>query len=368
MSFCAYPFVSFSLQINHAVRPCCAYTSPPNLSADDFVKDPLEHLNHGDFYDIRQRMLNGEELIECKICHDSEKIYNNGKSKRTRANDRWKDAVNSSSLNQFEQLRFLEIMIDNLCNFECRTCSNWFSTKLYNRDVFLEKNNIKKATKADLSFLRVIDLSHLEQIHLQGGEPFLTPNLEKIIDIIEEQKDLEEVVLSFNTNGSVLPSDHVREKLLRFKHIKLDISLDSTHKVNDYIRYRGDKEKLFENARYFDQWPNTEINFNSTISVYNADTIPQTYKDIHNLGYYYDYGFAHKTPSILDYATNEYREWLFDRVKNTKFETLYRNFYKNKQHDEKKWNAFIDETKKLDEYYNVRLADYHPDLANFLNI
>lgn len=367
MSFCAYPFVSFALQLNHAVRPCCAYASPPDLSADDFVKDPLEHLNHGKFYNIRQRMLNGEELDECKICYDCEKSYNDGKSKRTRANDRWKDIVSSSSPNQFEQLRYLEIVIDNLCNFECRMCTSEFSTKLYNRDVFLGKD-IKKFSKANISFLRAIDLSYLEQIHLQGGEPFLSPNLEEIIGIIDEQKDLQEVELSFNTNGSILPSDNVREKLLRFKRIKLDISLESTHKVNDYIRYRGDRDKILENAKYFDEWPNIEITFCSNINVYNADTIPQTYENVNNLGYYYWYGFTYSAACVLDYAPNEYREWLFDRVKNTEFETLYRNFYKDKQYNERKWNEFIDETKKLDEYYNVRLADYHPDLANFLNI
>lgn len=368
MTFCAYPFVSFSLQLNHAVRPCCTYASPPDLTVDDFVKDPLEHLNHGNFYDIRQRMLNGEELIECKNCYDWEKFSDNGKSKRTRGNDRWKDVVNSSSPNRFEQLRYLEIMIDNLCNFECRMCSSWFSTKLYNRDVFLGTKHTQKLSKADISFLRVIDLSYLEEVHLQGGEPFLTPNLKEIIDIIDEQKDLEEVELSFNTNASVLPSDEVREKLLRFKRIELEISLESTHRVNDYIRYRGDKKQVLENVKRFSEWPNAEICFTSNINVYNADTIPQTQNDIKSWGYGYYYWFTDKAVCVLDYAPNEYKEWLFDRVKGSEFEELYRNFYKDKKYDEQKWNEFIDETKKLDEYYNVRLANYHPDLANFLNI
>jgi len=367
MSFCAYPFVSFSLQLNHAVRPCCAYTSPPDLSADDFVKDPLQHLNHGNFYDIRQRMLNGEELAECSVCYDNEKIYN-GKSKRTRANDKWKDVVNSSSPNRFEQLRYLEIMIDNLCNFECRMCTSWFSTKLYNRDIFLGLNPVQQFRKANVSFLRVMDLSYVEHIYLQGGEPFLSPNLEEIIDIIAEQKDLKEVGISFSTNASTIPSNRVKEKLLKFKFVEFAVSLESTHKVNDYIRYRGDTEKVLKNIEYFNKWPNSEITVYSNINVYNADTMPQTYEDVNNWGYDYYYGFTHKVTCVLDYAPNEYREWLFDRVKNTEFETLYRNFYKNKQYDEKKWNEFIDETKKLDEYYNVRLADYHPDLANFLNI
>lgn len=366
MSFCVYPFVSFSLQLNHAVRPCCAYTSPPNLTVADFVEDPLEHLNNGEFYNIRQRMLSGEKLLECKLCYDGEKL--NNKSKRTDANNKWKDVIDSSYPNQFEHLRFLEIMIDNLCNFECRMCTSWFSTKLYNRDVFLGLNPVQQFRKANISFLRVMDLSHVESIHLQGGEPFLTPNLEEIIDIIEEQKDLKEVEISFSTNGSVIPSSSVEEKLLKFKSVELAISLESTHKVNDYIRYRGDKEKILKNVEYFKKWSNAEIQFNSNINVYNADTIPQTYDDIKSLGYNYHYWFTDKSSCDLRYASDRYKEWLYDRVKDTKFETVYREFYKDKKYDEQKWNEFINETKKLDEYYNVRLADYHPDLANFLNI
>lgn len=368
MSFCAHPFVSFSLQLNHATRPCCGFNSPPNLPADDFVKDPLEHLNHGDFYDIRQKMLSGEKLNECKVCYDKEKIYSNGKSMRVRANERWKDVVNSSSPNRFEQLRYLEIMIDNLCNFECRMCTSWFSTKLYNRDVFLGLNPVQQFRKANISFLRVMDLSYLEHIHLQGGEPFLSPNFEEIIDIIEEQKDLKEVEISFSTNASTIPSDSIKEKLLKFKFVELYVSLESTHKVNDYIRYRGSIEKILKNVEHFKKWSNSKISVGSNINVFNADTMPQTREDFNNLGYEYYHSFTAKATCVLDYAPNEYREWLFNRVKNTEFETLYKNFYKNKQYDKKKWNEFIHETKKLDEYYNIRLMDYHPDLATFLNI
>jgi hypothetical protein len=30
------------------------------------------------------------------------------------------------------------------------------------------------------------------------------------------------------------------------------------------------------------------------------------------------------------------------------------------------WQEFIDTTSKLDEYYNIRLADYNPALAEFI--
>ena len=363
MSFCPYPFVSFSLQQGHNVRPCCHYKQTDNdISANDFVKSPIYHLEDGVFQNIRQRMLNGEKLPECEVCHQNEKSV--GRSRRLTGLQKWSDV---ERVNKWNELRHLEIMIDNLCNFECRMCNSWQSSKLQKRDAFLRKD-VSKASKADVSFLQVMDLSKLESMALQGGEPFMSPNLERIIDIIEEQVDLKNIKLYITSNGSVIPSDAIMEKLLRFREIDLTISMESSHKVNDYIRHHSNKEVIFENIKVFDQLENTEINISSNVNAYNADTMPDTESFVLSMGYDFYWWWTTNTPCALDYAPDEYKEWLYDRVKDTKFETAYREYFLDKQYNEQRWQEFIDETKRLDEWYGVSLSDYHPDLAKFLNI
>jgi hypothetical protein len=86
------------------------------------------------------------------------------------------------------------------------------------------------------------------------------------------------------------------------------------------------------------------------------------------MGYEHYWNWTTGVNSVCDYAPIEYQDWVCDRVKGSKFESAYRDFWKEHKYDEDKWNEFIDETKKLDKFYNVSLYDYHPELAKFLNI
>jgi MoaA/NifB/PqqE/SkfB family radical SAM enzyme len=80
-------------------------------------------------------------------------------------------------------------------------------------------------------------------MQLQGGEPFISPNFEEVIDLVEEQIDLKDVHLYITTNGSTIPSDDIVNKLREFKLIDLSVSIDSSHKVNQYIRH-GNHDSL----------------------------------------------------------------------------------------------------------------------------
>ena len=144
MSFCPYPFVSFSLQYGQNVRPCCFYKSDDDISAKDFVKNPTHHLEDGGFSEIREKMLKGEKVPGCSTYYQAEETI--GFSKRTSGLKKWPDI---ERVNQFDKLRHIEIMIDNLCNFECRMCNSHLGSKLYKRDKFLGLN-AKKYSPADI--------------------------------------------------------------------------------------------------------------------------------------------------------------------------------------------------------------------------
>jgi MoaA/NifB/PqqE/SkfB family radical SAM enzyme len=360
--FCAYPFVSFTLNRNN-VKPCCRYLSNEFPHVDDEF-DPYKTLN-GDFFSaLRQRMLDGEKLPECQRCYDKENA--SGRSPRTAFNKQFKSYVDETSPNSFEKLRFLEMSIDNLCNYECRICSSGDSSKLQKRDKYLGKK-VFKSYKANVNFLRKIDLSELQQVSLLGGEPFLSPNLKEIFDIIEEQVDLEKIIVEFNSNGSTIPSQNILKTLKKIGTLYLDFSLDATHNVNDYIRHHSSYKEILKNAEVLKK-ENIEVGFKSTISLYNADFMNETKSYIEDIGYRYEFHIAANTPSQLDYAPRIYQDWLLDRVQGTYFEKFYENFYKDKQYSEQRWNEFIEETQKLDIFYGIKLKDYHPDLVDFLNI
>jgi hypothetical protein len=67
------------------------------------------------------------------------------------------------------------------------------------------------------------------------------------------------------------------------------------------------------------------------------------------------------------YAPSNYIDWVLTANKsNSVAYSVTSNFLKDAVYDPVIWQEFINTTRKLDEYYNTKLADYNPELAAFL--
>ena len=81
----------------------------------------------------------------------------------------------------FSQVQYIEMSIDNICNLQCQMCNSKFSSKLINRDKLLG-NTVYKKLEPSFRKFDSVDLSKLEKVKILGGEPFITPNFSKFID------------------------------------------------------------------------------------------------------------------------------------------------------------------------------------------
>jgi len=223
MSFCMAPFVHMVQNPDGQFRTCCMYEKPLKGNYKD-IKDAFDSKENKI---IRERMLSGEQLPECKKCDIDE--MHNGKRKvsyRQEFNERYeKKYIDNPTFKN------LEISVSNKCNFKCVDCGPRFSNQ-FGKTIINELPN----------FRYFKDLNHLK---ILGGEPFLDKNNFKLLSQIHRQN----VNLFLVTNNSIFPREEFLNLLLDFNHVKLNISIDGVKDVAEYVRF-GTKWTKFEKNWY----------------------------------------------------------------------------------------------------------------------
>ena len=315
---------------------------------------------------LRQDMLTGATRPECKKCTIQEKTT---RSMRNWLNDRFDHITREDCDKNFLSVQYIEMSLDNICNFQCRMCTSKFSSKLQLRDKHF---GLKVSKKLEPSFRKLdnIDLSNLQEIKLLGGEPFMSPNFEPFIDYISEKSNIENIKLSISTNGSKKLDSILIEKLNRFHDVPIHVSLDSYDKSNDYQRVGGNYSEIFENSLYYSKMmKKTYVKYHTTVGIYTANHLSKTLKvfDKHNKNpeyknYTIDFIRDPDWQSLL-YAPDSFKQWIIDTNSDHKFarDNLI-TFMKNSKYDEDLWNELLSKTEQYDEYYDQSLKDYNPEL------
>lgn len=173
-------------------------------------------------------------------------------------------------------LKSLSLAITKCCDLRCSFCTREAGNNIkeYMSIEFIE-NIIDEA----LSF------SNIKTINITGGEPFLHPNIDKILKVINE-RNLE---IRINTNGLHFTEDNIN--LLNKYNVKLfTISLDSSiDKIHDSIRgVDGSFDKTMSNLKRINK-EGYKFFIKATVTEKNVDTIYDLMKMVDNIG---AYGFS----------------------------------------------------------------------------
>jgi sulfatase maturation enzyme AslB (radical SAM superfamily) len=176
-------------------------------------------------------------------------------------------------------LQYLDINIDYTCNLACVTCGPDLSTtwrnelKIPGRQVrphledFFEKH-IKK-----------LDLTHLREVRMWGGEPLLTNTHIKILEFIIEQGNAANIKLMYNTNGTQRITEKTKKLIEQFEFARISFSIDEIGKQFEYLRYPAKWAEVEENLFWWrDNLPhNSMLSFTVTASVLNVLTLNNVY-------------------------------------------------------------------------------------------
>lgn len=229
--------------------PCCQSTT---VSIDNNSFD----FNNSNFLNqLRQENLQGIRSSVCNRCWQAED--NGNKSKRQSSLE---FPINKHGLEIFEY------NVNWACNLTCIMCSPHFSSSWakelgitnYQHQIDRRKNQIVDS----------IDFSNLKRIHFNGGEPLINNDHVRVLEKID---DISKTKITYNTNGTQLPSNQAIKCWEKSQMVRLFFSIDATDKSFEYIRYPGKWNQIIENINWYIKNSPTNVMFglNVTFGAYN---------------------------------------------------------------------------------------------------
>lgn len=149
----------------------------------------------------------------------------------------------------------LHINLGYTCNFACRMCNPWASSKLqqeFRALGWLEpQTDFSHWTDDPQGWQNFVDFLHtsghsVKVIHVIGGEVALMPKFDWLIDFFIDRGLASDVNFSFTINGSL---DYTRyfDRLSQYKRTEIGISIESVGTMGDYIRQGGNIQQILAN-------------------------------------------------------------------------------------------------------------------------
>ena len=269
-SLCVDPWHQLHIGTGGDILPCCdsVHSIPIGNVKDSSV---IDIINSDKFNSIRDKMLNHERPLECATCYDVEDA--GLRSKRNRINEKYQDEYDAIQTNYMD-VRRLNINLGSTCNFKCRMCTGFSSSRLRVEEkklnthgdldypIFLQ-HDIERVLPEILSLLKNVD-----SVLFAGGESLLITEYNVVLEeLIKLNKTDIDVV--YSTNLSILPPKAMQYWGL-FKRITVIASIDSDGEHAEYYRYGTNWEVVFNNFKILKLRKNIDLKIRSTISIYNA--------------------------------------------------------------------------------------------------
>lgn len=306
-TFCIRPFMHLATRTYGDALPCCVGKSFKTLQLNRNTFSEVWHSK--EINEIRRKMLSNESVDLCKTCYDEEK--SGIASHRIRSNEYWSEIINyrdvlknmDKSGDYRGPVLSLDLRIGNTCNLACTMCSPKESTLWVRQMEQLQKSlsrfDLKKPIKSLVAYLSSQSLKsravlmkwhereelwedlkqhipYLKEIVMGGGEPFLIPSQEKIVQECIDKGYAKNIELYYHTNGTLIKREFFA-KWKHFKKVMLFVSLDGVGEQNRYIRYPSNWEKLVENLELVDKESpeNVESMILCTVQIKNMYYLPE---------------------------------------------------------------------------------------------
>lgn len=257
------------------INPCCMADHRFPLGHIDEVD--LGNLNTSKSSEIRSNMLQGFRNRACAVCYEKE---DSGiKSFRQPFNPTSQENVS---------IKDIDIRLNNICNFKCRMCSEYFSSaiqqetiELYGKNAVLgfEKISLDRTTQKirNQRLEKILSLvtPDLDGISFAGGEPLITGEHYEILDhlIAVGNTDL---AIRYNTNLSTLTYKqwNVIDRWHHFSDVTVKASIDASGAVAEYMRHGTIWTDIVANICAIKQRaPHVKLQLASTVSSLTIDNL-----------------------------------------------------------------------------------------------
>ena len=226
--FCTQPFNHIDVVVENdkvLLQPCNVWTAK-KLNIKEYknniqqVKDTLSKTYH---------------YPGCEVCYKEDK--NNVRSRRVAQNEFSQDNNLST-----QKLQSLGVRYGTLCNSKCMICSHqrsssWVADSEKLGMEIKDQHRFKKSLLPGVEvFFENFDLNDLKFVEFHGGEPLMQ---KYPTEFLRKVKNLDQLVVKFNTNLTVLPEPELQDLLKKCKRVDFLLSVDDTGDRYEILRFPG---------------------------------------------------------------------------------------------------------------------------------
>jgi hypothetical protein len=228
---------------------------------------------------VRQQMLAGDWPSECDACRRREdRGLESFRQVHNKKYDRYYRQLVSNPQKLVPRIRSIDLRINNVCNFKCRSCcgfssSNWFREhNLLYPEIPMARSvyGIEDVLSFWDDFEQHI-VPDLEELHLAGGEPLVCePHYRLLEKLISSGKT--DVELYYDTNLSVMRFKQwdIVELWKHFPKLKLSLSLDGVGRQGEYIRHGLNYSEWVDHVTRLDrELPHAARMMHFVVSIFN---------------------------------------------------------------------------------------------------
>lgn len=351
-TFCIYPWIHLNTWPDGKVFQCCLTGWRNHIG--NLENESLEEIWNNDYMkELRRSMINGEKHWSCEKCYDQEEKGIN--SSRLSANKNFKhhipravESTDTDGYNHDFKLLYWDFRFSNICNFKCRMCGSFLSSKWAEEE---QKNggglvdekviHIDNHTKENLKLSEYIDdfIKDVEEVYFAGGEPLLMDDhyyvLQKLIEVGNTK-----CKIRYNTNLSKIKykKHDCLEYWQHFDHVSIFASIDDFGPRAEYAR-SGTVWKTVENniKTILENAPDIELQTSTTINIWNIMHIPEIVDHLMSLGIPpYHVAMNNVLTNPVEYHVNILPDYLKQEVKNrlsthlNKMDSNTRRFFADK--------------------------------------
>ena len=281
-SLCVLPWIHAYIGTMGFVQLCCVSgtgDAAPPVFGTIRHSSLLDIFNSEPMHAVRSQMISGTWPPECSYCRDRE--ARGLKSSRQFHNEihqhTYKQIISDEYLKP--TIRSLDIRLNNICNFKCRSCSGFSSSRWGTEHHLLYPHNALPTHIVGLDSVSTFwdefnnrIKPNLKYLHIAGGEPLVCDVHYQLLEnlIASGQND---VALYYDTNLSQLRFKHwdAVELWRLFPQITLSLSLDGVGSQGEYIRHGLDYEQWQHNLdRVKQNVPHVKFKMHFVVSVFNV--------------------------------------------------------------------------------------------------
>jgi organic radical activating enzyme len=320
-------------------RLCCT-SQEPTSGETVWTHSPIEWLNSNLVTTTKDTFAKGEwpaSCIRCKLEEDA------GLQSRRISRDFLGPEISH-----------LDLRFGNSCNLKCISCWSQSSSSINEEAIEMQSKGIiplhtihHKSVENwyDEKFFSYFEDLPLKEVALAGGEPMMVKHLDEFLERLDPS-----VTVRFTTNGTIFNSK-IHKLLKKFNKVIMTFSADAVGKRIEYIRYGSKWDTIENNILKYAEF--CDVNLSPCISVLNALYYEEVkvWASLHNFKIYDnfllhpDYLHVKNAPDSLKQQITSIDNWM--------------NFPADVEQQE----IFIKNISTLDNFRNISIKDYLPEVA-----